>query len=250
MTPLLIGKTVLVTAAAGAGIGFATALRCAQEGADVVLSDINEDRLSRAAAQLEDETGSRAATMLCDVRDTNQVDDLVRFADGRGGLDVLINNAGLGDSTTIRELSDDRWAELVDVNLSGCFRCLRAAMEAMEARGAGGTIVNVSSVTGWRAQAGQAAYAASKAGVMALTRVAAMEGADASIRVNAVAPSFAEHPHLLKVMSREEHDRLRAAEPFGRGAKPAEIANVILFLASDLSSYLTGEVVSASSQHP
>jgi 3-oxoacyl-[acyl-carrier protein] reductase len=114
----------------------------------------------------------------------------------------------------------------------------------------GGVIVNNASVLGWRAQAGQAHYAAAKAGVMALTRCAALEGAEAGVRVNAVAPSLAMHPFLNRAISDEELAELTTREAFGRAAEPWEVATVIAFLASDYSGYMTGEVVSVSSQHP
>jgi 3-oxoacyl-[acyl-carrier protein] reductase len=134
------------------------------------------------------------------------------------------------------------------VTLNGTFRCTRAALRAMRETG-GGVIVNNASVVGWRAQAGQAHYAAAKAGVMALTRCAAIEAAAYGVRVNAVAPSLALHPHLVKVTTPELLEELTAREAFGRYAEPWEVANVIVFLASGYSSYLTGEVVSVSSQH-
>ena len=111
-------------------------------------------------------------------------------------------------------------------------------------------IVNNASVLGWRAQAGQAHYAAAKAGVMALTRCAAIEAAPFGVRINAVSPSLAMHPFLSKVMDDQLLDELATREAFGRAAEPWEVANVIVFLASDYSSYMTGEVVSVSSQHP
>jgi 3-oxoacyl-[acyl-carrier protein] reductase len=120
----------------------------------------------------------------------------------------------------------------------------------MREDGRGGVIVNNASVVGWRAQAGQAHYAAAKAGVMALTRCAALEAAEFGVRVNAVSPSLAMHPHLVKVTTPELLEELTAREAFGRYAEPWEVANVIVFLASGYSSYLTGEVVSVSSQHP
>src|SRR5213076_1895883 len=125
----------------------------------------------------------------------------------------------------------------------------RAALRHMLPRRAG-VIVNNASVIGWRAQAGQAHYAAAKAGVMALTRCAAIEAAPHNVRVNAVAPSLAMHPNLSKVMSEDELTLLTTREAFGRAAEPREVANVIVFLASDLASYMTGEVLSVSSQHP
>jgi 3-oxoacyl-[acyl-carrier protein] reductase len=138
---------------------------------------------------------------------------------------------------------------VLDVTLNGTFRCTRAALRHMIPRGSG-VVINNASVIGWRAQAGQAHYAAAKAGVMALTRCAAIEAAPAGVRVNAVSPSIAMHPHLAKVSSEELLSELSAREAFGRAAEPWEVADVIVFLASDYSSYMTGEVVSVSSQHP
>jgi 3-oxoacyl-[acyl-carrier protein] reductase len=238
---LLAGKRVLVTAAAGTGIGLATALRCQAEGATVVVSDKHEKRLAEAAGQL-----GGALAIPCDVTSQADVDRL--FAEA-GDLDVVVNNAGLGGTALLTEMTDDQWSVVLDVTLNGTFRCTRAALQAMVPRGAG-VIVNNASVLGWRAQAGQAHYAAAKAGVMALTRCAAIEAAPHGVRINAVAPSLAMHANLSKVMSEEDLAALERQEAFGRSATPDEVANVIVFLASDYSSYMTGEVVSVSSQHP
>ena len=238
---LLAGKRVLVTAAAGTGIGFATAKRCAEEGATVVISDRHERRLAEAAEQL-----GGVASVPCDVTVQADVD---RLFDAAGDCDVVVNNAGLGGMANLVDMTDEQWTVVLDVTLNGTFRCTRAALQRMVPRGRG-VIVNNSSVLGWRAQAGQAHYAAAKAGVMALTRCAAMEAAPFGVRVNAVAPSLAMHPFLSKVMDEAELAELENREAFGRSATPEEVANVIVFLASDYSSYMTGEVVSVSSQHP
>jgi len=244
---LLAGKTVLVTAAAGTGIGFATAKRCVEEGARVVISDAHERRLREAEAALGDAV---AAAVVCDVTDEAQVQALFAAAfDGAGGVDAVVNNAGLGGTANVVDMSDEQWAKVIDVTLTGTFRCVRAALGRFRDRGRG-VIVNNASVLGWRAQAGQAHYAAAKAGVMALTRCAAIEAAEFGVRVNAVAPSLAMHPFLAKVTTEELLEALTAREAFGRAAEPWEVANVIVFLASDYSSYMTGEVVSVSSQHP
>jgi 3-oxoacyl-[acyl-carrier protein] reductase len=241
---LLAGKTVVVTAAAGAGIGFATAKRCVEEGAVALLSDKHERRLVEAAEAL----GMPAIP--CDVTDEASVQALVAGAiDRLGRIDVLVNNAGLGGTAELVDMSDEQWHAVLDVTLNGTFRCTRAALRHMYGRGEG-VVVNNASVIGWRAQAGQAHYAAAKAGVMAFTRSTAMEAARHGVRVNAVAPSLALHPFLAKVTTEELLDELTAREAFGRSAEPWEVANVIVFLASDYSSYLTGEVLSVSSQHP
>jgi 3-oxoacyl-[acyl-carrier protein] reductase len=247
---LLDGRSVLVTAAAGTGIGFATAKRCAEEGAVVIISDKHERRLAEAAEQLEAVMGRRPLAVPCDVTVEDDVQRLFDLAVSEtGSLDVLVNNAGLGGTANIVEMTDDQWSIVLDVTLNGTFRCTRAALRHMMPRGSG-AIVNNASVIGWRAQAGQAHYAAAKAGVMALTRCAAIEAAEANVRVNAVAPSLAMHPFLSKVTTDELLEELTSREAFGRAAEPWEVANVIVFLASDYASYMTGEVVSVSSQHP
>jgi 3-oxoacyl-[acyl-carrier protein] reductase len=243
---LLEGKVSLVTAAAGTGIGSATARRLAAEGATVVISDAHERRLKEAAADL----GGDVLAVPCDVTDEDQVGALFAAAVERHGrLDVVVNNAGLGGTAELVDMTDEQWHKVVDVTLTGTFRCTRAALRLLCPQGSG-VIVNNASVLGWRAQAGQAHYAAAKAGVMALTRSAAVEAAPHGVRVNAVAPSLAMHPFLAKVTTDELLDELTAREAFGRAAEPWEVATVIAFLASDYSTYMTGEVVSVSSQHP
>ncbi len=247
---LLEGKMVLVTASAGTGIGFATAMRCAEEGAaGLVISDIHERRLTEAADEIESKTGMRPAVVLCDVTNEQQVQTMFETAiDAMGHVDVLMNNAGLGGYAKVVDMTDDQWGKVLDVTLNGCFRCTRAALRHMMPRGQG-TIVNNASVLGWRAQEGQAHYAAAKAGVMALTRCAAIEAAEAGVRINCVAPSLAMHPFLEKVTPPGLLEELQKREAFGRGAEPWEVSNVMVFLASDYSSYMTGEVVSVSNQH-
>ena len=162
----------------------------------------------------------------------------------------MVNNAGLGGTADLVDMTDEQWRRVLDVTLNGTFRCTRAALRLMREPGRGGVIVNNASVVGWRAQRGQAHYAAAKAGVMALTRCAALEAAEYGVRVNAVSPSLAMHPHLVKVTTPELLAELTAREAFGRYAEPWEVANVIVFLACGYSSYMTGEVVAVSSQHP
>ncbi|MGB5812023.1 MAG: SDR family oxidoreductase [Polyangiales bacterium] len=246
---LLEGKTVLVTAAAGTGIGFATAMRCVEEGcADIVISDIHERRLAEAADRIESEAGLRPKTTICNVTDQAAVESMFRFAATEmGHVDVLMNNAGLGGHARVVDMTDEQWSVVLDVTLNGCFRCTRAALKHMLPRGRG-AIVNNASVLGWRAQEGQAHYAAAKAGVMALTRCAAIEAAEANVRINCVAPSLAMHPFLEKVTPPGLLEELQKREAFGRGAEPWEVSNVMVFLASDYSSYMTGEVLSVSSQ--
>jgi len=246
---ILAGKTVLVTAAAGTGIGFATAKRCLEEGATVMISDIHERRLGEAADALAS-VGSRPATRLCNVTKEDDVQGLVDAAVAElGHIDVLVNNAGLGGYARLVDMTDAQWQSVLDVTLNGTFRMTRAALRHMLPRGAG-AVVNNASVLAWRAQEGQAHYAAAKAGVTAFTRCVAMEAAESGVRVNAVAPSIAMHEFLAKVTPPGLLDSLTQREAFGRAAETWEVANVIVFLASDYASYMTGEVVSVSSQHP
>ena len=248
---LLRDNVVVITAAAGAGIGGATARRCLEEGARVLISDAHERRLDASRETLADEFGAeRVASQPCDVTSEEQVRALYDTALERfGHIDVAVNNAGLGGTADLVDMADEQWDRVLDVTLNGTMRCTRAALRVLRRQGDGGAIVNNASVIGWRAQRGQSHYAAAKAGVMALTRCAALEAAEYGVRVNAVSPSLAMHPHLAKVTSDEVLEELTAREAFGRSAEPWEVANVIVFLASGYSSYMTGEVVSVSSQH-
>ncbi|MFG2623593.1 SDR family oxidoreductase [Streptomyces sp. NPDC048473] len=248
---LLAGRNAVVTAAAGAGIGGATARKFLEEGARIVIGDAHARRLKETEQAFAEEFGvDRVASLPCDVTDETQVQALFALAEqAHGGLDIVVNNAGLGGTAELTEMTDEQWTRVLDVTLNGTFRCTRAALRSLKAAGRGGVVVNNASVVGWRAQSGQAHYAAAKAGVMALTRCAAIEAAEYGVRVNAVAPSLAMHPHLVKVTSAELLDELTEKEAFGRYAEPWEIANVIVFLASGYSSYMTGEVVSVSNRH-
>lgn len=249
---LLDGKSVLITAAAGAGIGFAAAKRCAEEGCRaLMISDIHERRLAEAVAALKRETGlARITAQLCNVTQENEIQALVAAAESAlDGVDVLINNAGLGGQKRVVDMSDEEWSRVLDITLTGTFRMTRAMLPHMQRRGRG-VIVNNASVLGWRAQKEQAHYAAAKAGVMALTRCSALEAAEYGVRINAVSPSIALHEFLRKSASEELLAQLTSREAFGRAAEVWEVANVMVFLASDYASYMTGEVVSVSSQHP
>lgn len=249
---LLAGKVVVITAAAGTGIGGAAARRCLDEGAVIAISDAHAARLGASHEELARSYGAdRVWSVPCDVAVQEQVQGLIDGAVQRfGRVDVMINNAGLGGTASVLDMTDEQWSRVLDITLTGTMRCTRAALRHMVERGGGGAVVNNASVLGWRAQPGQAHYAAAKAGVMALTRCAAMDVAEHGIRVNAVSPSLAMHPFLAKVMSQDLLDDMAAREAFGRSAEPWEVANVMVFLASDYASYLTGEVISVSSQHP
>ncbi len=247
---LLKGKSVLITAAAGAGIGFSAAKRAAEEGCRaLMISDIHPGRLEAAIEKLKAETGlSQVYGQLCDVSDEEQVQSLVSAAESAlDGVDILINNAGLGGQKAVVDMTDTEWSRVLDITLTGTFRMTRAMLPHMQNRGRG-VIVNNASVLGWRAQKEQAHYAAAKAGVMALTRCSALEAAQYGVRINAVSPSIALHEFLKKASSEELLKQLSSKEAFGRAAEVWEVANVMMFLASDYASYMTGEVVPVSSQ--
>jgi 3-oxoacyl-[acyl-carrier protein] reductase len=249
---LLSGRAVLLTAAAGAGIGFAAAKKSLEEGATcVVISDIHEGRLTQAVKVLQSVAPDAAvAGMVANVTDESAVQQLVAEAERvSGGIDVLINNAGLGGTCSLLDMTDEAWTQVMDVTLTGTMRMTRAMLRPMRERGRG-VIVNNASVLGWRAQKEQSHYAAAKAGVMALTRCAALEAAEFGVRINAVAPSIALHDFLRKTTPEDLLEELASREAFGRAAEVWEVANVMMFLASDYASYMTGEIVSVSSQHP
>lgn len=249
---LLSGKSVLITAAAGAGIGFAAATKAVEEGCrGLTISDVHEGRLEKSVSRLQNDHPSVPIFgRLCNVTNETQVRALVEAAEKQHqGVDVLINNAGLGGTCKLVDMADEDWSRVIDITLTGTMRMMRAILPYMQARGRG-VIINNASVLGWRAQQEQTHYAAAKAGVMALTRCAAMEAAEYKVRVNAVSPSIAFHEFLKKTTPLELLEELAAKEAFGRAAEVWEVANVMMFLASDYSSYMTGEVVSVSSQHP
>ena len=246
---LLKGKVVLVTAAAGTGIGSSTARRALAEGADVVVSDYHERRLGETRDELAGLGLGRVEAVVCDVTSTEAVDALFTgAAEKMGRLDVLVNNAGLGGQTPVIDMTDDEWDRVLNVTLTSVMRATRAALRYFRDAGHGGVIVNNASVLGWRAQHSQSHYAAAKAGVMALTRCSAIEAVESGVRINAVSPSIARHNSWRRPAAPELLDRLSSDEAFGRAAEPWEIAATIAFLASDYSSYLTGEVISVSSQ--
>ena len=240
------GLKVLVTGSTR-GIGRATAAAFHGEGATVVVHGRRDRDVARTVDELGGERlGAVAGDLSTRAVCTRMVEAAI--AD-MGHVDVVINNAGLGGEVPVVDMTDDQWDAVLDITLNSVFRMTRAVLPHMMERRSG-VIVNNASVLGWRAQEGQAHYAAAKAGVMALTRCTAMEAAESGVRVNAVSPSIATHEFLAKVTPPGLLEELTAREAFGRGAEPWEVANVIVFLASDYASYMTGECVSVSSQHP
>lgn len=227
------GKVALVTGGAS-GIGAACARAFHAAGAKVVIADLNPDTASRLASEL----GDRAVATQLDVADSASCQAMVDLAvEQFGGLDIAVNNAGI--STELAPIPDttvDDWRKVISINLDGVFYCLKAEMAAMKA---GASIVNIASIMGAIARTGAAAYVASKHGVVGLTKVAALEGADRNIRVNAIGPGYIETP-LLQQATLEALDQIAALHPLGRLGKPDEIAAAVLFLASSSASFITG----------
>jgi len=247
---LLDGQVAIVTASAGAGIGQATARRFAEEGAEVAIADAHERRTLETAEAMRKEYGRDFLALTADVSRPDEVQRMVQATlDRHHKIDILINNAARNIMSPVHETTDEGWHTVLNVCLHGTFYCTRAVLPHMLER-ASGRIVNLASVVGWEAAANQAAYATAKAGIMAFTRAVAAEVARKGIRVNAVAPSFSPNPFLERIYPKEMLESFEKRSMLGRGADPSEIANVILFLVSDLSSYMTGEVLSVSSQHP
>ena len=238
----------LVTAAAGAGIGAAVARRLAQDGFDVVVTDAHERRCGEFADALSGEVGRDVSGYHLDVTDHNQVRAVMdEVAAVKGGLAVLVNNAGWSRIEPVAEMSLDTWQRCLDVDLTGTFVCMRYALAAMIARG-GGSIINISSIAAWEMSTEHgAAYAAAKAGVLALTRVAAAENGVHGVRVNAVAPGLIYNDFLRRIYPQEFFDSYLAGKAFlGRIGQPDDVASMVSFLASDEASYVTGEVLTVS----
>lgn len=237
----LSGKTALVTGAAR-GIGRAIAVRLAQAGADVAVCDLDASWLEETAAAIR-AAGRRVETFACDVSRADQVEAGVNVvAQAWGRLDVLVNNAGITRDTFLARMSEADWDAVLNVNLKGAFLFTKAASRWM-LKQRSGSIVNIASVIGIIGNAGQANYAASKGGLIALTRTVARELASRNVRANAVAPGFIRTAMTDKLPD-ELRNRMLSSIPLGRFGEPDDVARVVLFLASDDSAYVTGQVIS------
>ncbi len=235
----LQNKVAIVTGSAQ-GIGAATAILFAEQGAKVTLCDLNEEGLQKVAAKIS-EAGGQSLICKGNIAQRSFVDQMVQqTVEQFGGLDILVNNAGITRDAIGHKMTEEQWDQVIDVNLKGSFNCLQAAMIQMRAQ-ASGSIVNLSSISRY-GNPGQLNYAASKAGVVGLTRTAARELARKGVRVNCVAPGFI-NTEMLQAVPKEILDAMTQAVPMGRLGSPRETAELIMFLASDESSFITGQTI-------
>ena len=241
MTRRFSNKIVIVTGA-GTGIGAATALRFAQEGARVVCADLDAESARAVCAGIKTAGGAAVACSV-DIRDAAEVDAMVAFTLREfGPPDVAINNAGVGTQKHFLETPLATLRAMLDTNVIGTFLCAQAAAREM-AKAGGGVIVNFSSHSGLLGSSGRAAYAASKGGIIAMTRVMAVDLAAHNIRVNAIAPGPIDVVRSRKQHTDERRESWHRAVPLGRYGQPGEVAGAALFLASDDASYMTGQTI-------
>jgi 3-oxoacyl-[acyl-carrier protein] reductase len=237
--PMLSGQTAVVTGGAQ-GLGFAIAERFVAEGARVVLGDLDLGATQAAAKRLGNP--DVAAAVRCDVTQADEVEALVATAvEQFGALDVMVNNAGITRDATMRKMTEDQFDQVIAVHLKGTWNGTREAAAIMRENNHG-AIVNMSSLSGKVGLAGQTNYSAAKAGIIGMTKAAAKELAHLGVRVNAIAPGLIRSA-MTEAMPQHIWDQKVAEVPMGRAGEPSEVANVALFLASDLSSYMTGTVL-------
>jgi 3-oxoacyl-[acyl-carrier protein] reductase len=241
----LSGRSALVTGGSR-GIGRACCELLAAAGAKVAVNCKVETPWAELVAGKIQEAGGESFALAADVARREEAEMLVdETVDRFGGLDILVNNAGIWRGVPIDEMSDGEWEEMIGVNLTGTFHVTRAAVPTMKQQGRG-SIVHVSSTAGQRGEAGHSHYAATKGAILAFTKSLAAELAGDGIRVNCVAPGWVESDMTRETLEGPERDAILSGIPLGRAGTPAEIAGAVLFLASDLSAYVQGEVLNVN----
>jgi 3-oxoacyl-[acyl-carrier protein] reductase len=239
----LKGKVALITGGAQ-GIGKVTALLLAERGADIAISDINRQGAEETAKEIE-RLGRRGLGLEGDVSNPADAERIVdTTVEKLGGIDILVNNAGITRDGLLLRMAEDDWDAVLNVNLKGTFNCSKAAIKHMIKRKSG-RIVNIASVVGEMGNAGQANYAASKAGIIGLTKSIAREYAQRGINVNAIAPGYIQTP-MTEGLSEKVKEELKAQIPMAKLGTPLDVGNAIYFLVSDASSYITGQVLNVN----
>lgn len=239
---MLENKVALVTGA-GRGIGRAIAIALAKEGAEVVVNYNGSEERAKEVKQTIEENGGKASVYKCNVSDFEACEAMIKdIVKEHGRLDILINNAGITKDGLIMKMKEEDFDSVLNVNLKGTFNTIRHSARQM-LRQKSGKIINISSVSGILGNAGQANYAASKAGVIGLTKTMARELGSRGITVNAIAPGFVD-TEMTGVLSEEIRENACRQIILGRFGKPEDIANVAVFLASDKADYITGQVIS------
>ena len=239
---MLENKVALVTGA-GRGLGRAIAIALAKEGAEVVVNYNGSEERAKEVKQTIEENGGKASIYKCNVSDFEACEAMIKdIVKEHGRLDILINNAGITKDGLIMKMKEEDFDSVLNVNLKGTFNTIRHSARQM-LRQKSGKIINISSVSGILGNAGQANYAASKAGVIGLTKTMARELGSRGITVNAIAPGFVD-TEMTGVLSEEIRENACRQIILGRFGKPEDIANVAVFLASDKADYITGQVIS------
>lgn len=238
---LLQGKNTLVTGASK-GIGRAIAIRFAEEGANVAFTYLSSVEQGQALEQELQAKGVKAKGYRSDASDFAQADALINsVVTDFGSLDVLVNNAGITMDNLLLRMTEEAWDKIMNVNLKSCFNTVKAAAKPMMKQ-KGGSIINMTSVVGLKGNAGQANYAASKAGIIGFTKSIALELGSRGIRSNAIAPGFIE-TEMTAVLDQKVVQSWRDAIPLKRGGQPNDVANACVFLGSDMASYISGQVI-------
>ena len=239
----LAGKVALVTGSAQ-GIGKAIVLLLARNGADIVVSDINLQKAEETVKEIE-EVGQRAMAVKVDVTHSEEVERMVQsILDHFGHIDILVNNAGITRDKLILRMTEEDWDVVLNVNLKGTFNCTKAVVRHMSKQRSG-KIVSIASVVGEMGNAGQANYCASKAGMIGFTKTVAREFAQRGINVNAVAPGYIETP-MTDVLPEKAKEELKRLIPMDRLGRTEDVAEAVLFLVSEASNYITGQVLNVN----